>query len=98
MVIKKKEQRARLEMGGRTDKIPAANDEVLDWEARLEENQDNFNRISRVIKVEIDLFERYRVKDFKVAILQYLEALMNCQLQLVKHWEDFLPEVKSILF
>ena len=98
MVIRKKEQKSRLEMGGRTDKIPVANEEVLEWEARLEESQANFNRISRVIKVEIDLFERYRVKDFKVAIVQYLEALMNCQLVLVKHWEEFLPEVKNTLF
>ncbi|TRY70959.1 hypothetical protein TCAL_11623 [Tigriopus californicus] len=98
MLIKKKEQRSRLEMGGRTDKIPIANEEVIEWELRLEENQVNFNRISEVIKVEIALFERYRVKDFKVAIIQYLEALMKCQLQMVKHWEDFLPEVKNILY
>lgn len=98
MVIKKKEQRSRLEMGGRTDKIPIANEEVIEWELRLEENQVHFNKISEVIKVEIALFERYRVKDFKVAIIQYLEALMKCQLQMVKHWEDFLPEVKNILY
>lgn len=98
MVIKKKEQRARLEMGGKSDKIPAANEEVMEWETRLEESQENFNQISETIKGEIDFFERYRVKDFKFAILQYLEALMNCQLQMVKHWEEFLPEVKSILF
>ena len=98
MVIKKKEQRARLEMGGKSDKIPAANEEVLEWETRLEDSQENFNQISQTIKGEIDFFERYRVKDFKYAILQYLEALMNCQLQMVKHWEEFLPEVKNILF
>ena len=98
MVIKKKEQRARLEMGGRHDKIPVANEEVLEWEARLEECQENFNKISEVIKVEIDLFERYRVKDFKGAILKYLEALLGAQLLLVKHWEEFIPEVKNILF
>jgi hypothetical protein len=35
MVIKKKEQKARLEMGGRTDKLPMANDDVTEWENRL---------------------------------------------------------------
>ena len=95
---KKKEAKARLEMGGKMDKIPTAGEEVIEWEGRLQEGQDNFKRISEVVKTEIDLFERYRVKDFKVAIVQYLEALMNCQMQMVKHWEEFLPEVKSILF
>eukprot|EP00095_Tigriopus_kingsejongensis_P004546 snap_masked-scaffold893_size84343-processed-gene-0.3 protein:Tk04546 transcript:snap_masked-scaffold893_size84343-processed-gene-0.3-mRNA-1 annotation:"sorting nexin-2" len=98
MVIKKKEQRSRLEMGGRTDKIPVANEEVMEWEARVEENQASFNKISEVIRVEIELFERYRVKDFKIAIIQYLEALMTCQLQMVRHWEEFIPEVKNILY
>ena len=98
MVIRKKEQRARLEMGGRVDKLPAANEEAIEWEHRLEETQAHFNSISLIIKTEIDLFERYRVRDFKAAIVQYMEALMNCQLQLVKHWEEFLPEVKNILF
>ena len=98
MVIRKKEQKARLEMGGRVDKIPSASEEVLEWENRLEETQAHFNQISRVIKHEIELFEKYRLKDFKVSIVQYMEALMTCQLQLVKHWEEFLPEVKNILF
>ena len=98
MVLRKKEQKARLEMGGRAEKLPSANEEVIEWENRLEETQAHFNQISRVIKIEIDLFERYRVRDFKAAIVQYMEALMTCQLQLVRHWEEFLPEVKSILF
>ena len=98
MVIKKKEARDRLEMGGRTDKLPIARDDVTEWENRLEECQANFVKISAVIKVEIDFFERYRVKDFKNAIIQYLEALMQCQVQLVSHWEDFLPEVKNSLY
>lgn len=98
MVMKKKEQRARLEMGGKSDKMPAANEEVIEWENRLVENQDNFNKISNVIKNEIDFFERYRVKDFKISFIQYLEALMKCQVEMVKHWEEFLPDVKSVLY
>ena len=78
--------------------MPAANEEVTEWEMRLDENQETFNRISKTIKGEVELFEQYRVKDFKVAIIKYLEALMVCQLQMVKNWEEFLPEVKSILY
>ncbi len=97
MVLKKKETRARLEMGGKADKIPAASEEVREWESRLEEGQANFNKISDVIKVEIDFFERYRVKDFKIAIIQYMEVLAECQLQLAHHWEAFLPEAKNVM-
>lgn len=87
-----------MEMGGRTDKLPMANDDVTEWENRLEEAQANFVKISKVIKVEIEFFERYRVKDFKSSIIAYLESLMEAQAQLVNHWEEFLPEVKNSLY
>ena len=96
--MRKKEQKARLEMGGRTDKLPMANDDVAEWENRLEEAQANFVKISKVIKVEIEFFERYRVKDFKSSIIAYLESLMEAQAQLVNQWEEFLPEVKNSLY
>ena len=96
--MRKKEQKARLEMGGRTDKLPMANDDVAEWENRLEEAQANFVKISKVIKVEIEFFERYRVKDFKSSIIAYLESLMEAQAQLGNHWEEFLPEVKNSLY
>ena len=85
-------------MGGKTDKIPSACEEVQEWEAKLDEGRVNFNRISDVIKAEIDFFERYRVKDFKFAMIQYMEVLMECQLLMAQYWEEFLPEVKNILF
>ena len=98
MVLKKKEQRARLEMGNKLDKIPAANEEVQEWETKLDEGQANFVKVSDVVKAEIDFFERYRVKDFKSSIIKYMEELMECQTQMVHYWEDFLPEVKNSLW
>ncbi len=98
MLLKKREHRARLEMSGRVEKLPAADEEVREWERRVEQGGERFRRVSAVIKTEVELFERYRVRDFKSAVIRYLEALMNCQLQLVKQWEEFLPEAKSILF
>ena len=98
MVLKKKEQRARLEMGNKTDKIPAASEEVQEWETKLEESRANFLKVSEVVKAEIDFFERYRVKDFKTSIIQYMEELMDCQLKMVQYWEEFIPEVKNTLY
>lgn len=97
MVLKKKEQRARLEMGNKLDKIPAATEEVQEWETKLEESRANFIKVSDVVKAEIDFFERYRVKDFKASVIQYMEELMDCQTQMVQYWEEFLPKVKSSL-
>ena len=67
---KKREQRSRMELGGRLDKVsgsqvtstsPAltrgvlqmgsAIEDVTEWEQKVEDCQDNFQKISEVIKV-----------------------------------------------
>ena len=98
MVLKKKEQRARLEMGNKMDKIPAASEEVTEWETKLEDSRNNFLKVSEIVKAEIDFFERYRVKDFKTSIILYMEELLECQLKMVEYWEEFIPKVKNTLF
>ena len=47
-------------------------------------------------KVEMELFQHYRVADFKQIIVVYLEELTQTQLAMVSHWEGFLPEIKRI--
>ena len=47
-------------------------------------------------QVEMELFQHYRVADFKQIIVVYLEELTQTQLAMVSHWEGFLPEIKRI--
>jgi len=93
---RKREQRSRMELGGRLDKMGSAIEDVTEWEHRVEESQDTFQKISEVIKVEMELFQHYRVADFKQIIVVYLEELTQTQLAMVSHWEGFLPEIKRI--
>ena len=48
---RKREQRSRMELGGRLDKMGSAIEDVTEWEHRVEESQDTFQKISEVIKV-----------------------------------------------
>ncbi len=96
-LLRKREHRSRLEMGGRAERVPAASDEVAEWERKMEDSQRNFHRVSEVVRREIGLFERRRAVDFRAAVVQYLEALMDCQTQMAAHWEEFLPEIKATL-
>ncbi|XP_066996933.1 sorting nexin-2 [Anabrus simplex] len=96
MLNKKREQKAKLEISGKPDKGSIAGMEVVEWEAKVERCQEEFDNISKMIKKEMERFEVNRVKDFKAVIIQYLENLMNHQQQLIKYWEAFLPEAKAI--
>ncbi|XP_043214742.1 sorting nexin-2-like [Amphibalanus amphitrite] len=95
-LTKKREAKARLELQGRSDKLQQLGDEVTEWESKVERSQEEFERISRSIKKEMEMFDCNRVKDFKDCIVKYLETLMANQQKLVKLWETFLPEAKAI--
>lgn len=51
------------------------------WEKKVDKYQEEFDTISKNIRVEITRFEKQRVKDFKATIINYLESLMSNQQQ-----------------
>ncbi|XP_067206777.1 sorting nexin-2-like [Linepithema humile] len=96
MLNKKREQKARLEQSGRTDKTSQAATEVIEWEAKVDRGQEEFDNISKMIKEEIERFELVRVQDFKKQLIEYLESMLQHQNQLIKYWESFLPEARAV--
>ncbi|KAL3287911.1 hypothetical protein HHI36_002368 [Cryptolaemus montrouzieri] len=96
MLAKKRETKTKYELACRTDKLDQAATEVLEWEAKVERGQENFDKISKMIKMEMERFEKCRIKDFKAMFIKYLENHLEHQAQLVKYWENFLPAAESI--
>ncbi|XP_051165505.1 sorting nexin-2 [Leptopilina boulardi] len=96
MLNKKREQKARLEQAGRNDKTSQAATEVIEWESKVERGQEEFDKISQMIKKEVERFELIRVEDFKKQLIQYLENMLKHQNQLIQHWESFLPEARAV--
>ncbi|KAH0945191.1 hypothetical protein HN011_006424 [Eciton burchellii] len=96
MLNKKREQKARLEQSGRTDKTSQAATEVIEWEAKVDRGQEEFDNISKMIKEEVERFELVRVQDFKKQLIEYLEWMLQHQNQLIKYWESFLPEARAV--
>ncbi|KOC66717.1 Sorting nexin-2 [Habropoda laboriosa] len=96
MLNKKREQKARLEQSGRTDKTSQAATEVIEWESKVDRGQEEFDNISKMIKKEVERFELVRVDDFKKQLTEYLESMLQYQNQLIKYWESFLPEARAV--
>ena len=74
----------------------SAKEEVAEWERRVLKGEEEFDAISKAIKVEVARFEGMRVKDFKDLIMNYLESLLGVEQQLVKLWENFGPFARAI--
>ncbi|XP_046861478.1 sorting nexin-2-like [Xenia sp. Carnegie-2017] len=95
-LTKKREALVKAELASKSDRVSQFKDEVNECEKKLERCQDEFKEISNVIKKEFVRFERNRRKDFRDAIIKYLEALLENQEEILKHWEGYLPEAKEI--
>jgi hypothetical protein len=58
--------------------------------------QDNFDRVSRMVKKEVELFDVRRAEEFKKGVVAYLEAMLKAQEGVAAHWERYLPEIQQI--
>ncbi|ELU01066.1 hypothetical protein CAPTEDRAFT_156986 [Capitella teleta] len=96
MLAKKREVKAKFELARKMDKVPQAEQEIAEWEQRVDREQEDFEKMSKNIRSEMTRFEKQRVRDFKGTVINYLETLMNNQQQLIKYWEAFIPEAKAI--
>jgi sorting nexin-1/2 len=45
---------------------------------------------------ELERFDHYKAQDFIHMCVKYIESVMTMEHQVVKAWEAFLPEAKSI--
>jgi len=83
MLSKKREAVDKHESVGRSDKVSPAKDEVLEWEAKVNRSQEEFDNISKAIKKELDIFELQRVKVrivfFNYFFIQILIFFFNFQ-------------------
>ena len=80
-LARKREAKTKFELQGLTDKLPAARKEVEVWEQKVQETEEAFQKISKIIKKEMRRFDAQRVKDFKEVIVAYLESLALSQQQ-----------------
>lgn len=80
-LTKRRENKAKLDLANRTDKTDAAQQEIVEWESKVQRCQQEFEEISKEIKKEMERFDMKRVNEFKSIIIKYLEDQMAHQQQ-----------------
>lgn len=92
-LARKREQKQRNDlMAGKSDKL---SQDIAEYEARVQRGQEDFEKISKNIKKDVEKFELDRVKEFQANMMKYLETLLDSQKKLMESWESFLPESQS---
>lgn len=87
-LARKREQKQRNDLlVSKSDKLTQ---EIADYETRVTRGQEEFEKISKNIKKDVEKFELDRVKDFRANMIKYMEILLENQQKLIEYWETFL--------
>jgi len=95
-LAKKRELKVKLELAGKTEKLGAADAEIRDAMQRVEAGEEEFGRVSKTLKTEVEQLDAMRVADLKTNLTAALEAMLAHQEDILQAWETFLPEAKAI--
>merc|ERR1712142_523608 len=93
---KRRENKVKAELASKQDRVNQLRQEIAENERQLDVAQENFEKISRIIKKEYEAFDVKKCNDFKDTITKYLENMLKSQEGLVTHWDRFLPEIKQL--
>lgn len=93
---KRRENKVKAELAGKQDRVNQLRQEIAENERQLDMAQENFEKISRIIKKEYEAFDVKKCKDFKDTMIIYMEKMLKSQESLVTHWDRFLPEIKQL--
>jgi len=93
---RRREAKVKAELACKQERVNQLRQEIAENERHLDMAQENFEKISRIIKKEYKVFDIKKAQDFKDSMVIYLEQMLKSQESLVTHWERFLPEVKQM--
>ncbi|TGO43641.1 hypothetical protein BOTNAR_1585g00020 [Botryotinia narcissicola] len=77
------------------DRLNQMQGEVADSERKVHQARLLFEDMGRLMKSELDRFEREKVEDFKRAVETFLESAVEAQKELIELWETFLMQLDA---
>ncbi|KAL1838153.1 hypothetical protein VTJ49DRAFT_2979 [Mycothermus thermophilus] len=96
-LAKRKAAQDKLLRQGRSqqDRLNQVNAEVMDAERKVHQARLLFEDMGRLMRAELDRFEREKVEDFKSGVETFLESAVEAQKELIEKWETFLMQLDA---
>ncbi|KAF2007477.1 Vps5-domain-containing protein [Amniculicola lignicola CBS 123094] len=94
---KKKVTQDKLLRQGKSqqDRLNQLSADVADAERRVHQQRLLFEDMGRLMRGELERFEREKVEDFKSGVETYLESAVEAQKELIEIWETFLMQLDT---
>lgn len=77
------------------DRLNQASADVADAERKVHQTRLLFEDMGRVMRNELERFEKEKVEDFKSGVETFLESAVEAQKELIELWETFLLQLDS---
>ncbi|KAF7181143.1 hypothetical protein CNMCM7691_000272 [Aspergillus felis] len=94
---KRKNTQEKLLRQGKTqqDRLNQANADVADAERKVHQARLLFDDMGRLMRNELQRFEKEKVEDFKSGVETFLESAVEAQKELIELWETFLLQLDA---
>ncbi|TEA14239.1 Vacuolar protein sorting-associated protein vps5 [Colletotrichum sidae] len=96
-LAKKKNSQDKLLRQGKSqqDRLNQVSADVADAERKVHQARLLFEDMGRLMRAELDRFEREKVEDFKSGVETFLESAVEAQKELIEKWETFLMQLDA---
>ncbi|CAJ0832123.1 8788_t:CDS:10 [Entrophospora sp. SA101] len=68
---------------------------IAEGENKVEDCRHEFEDVTKLIKAELDRFDKEKVEDFKNSIESFLDSIIKTKNEIIKLWESFYQEIES---
>ncbi|OAX83351.1 hypothetical protein ACJ72_02292 [Emergomyces africanus] len=94
---KRKNSQDKLLRQGKSqqDRLNQAAADVADAERKVHQTRLQFEDMGRVMRNELEKFEKEKVEDFKSGVETFLESAVEAQKELIELWETFLLQLDT---
>ncbi|KAL1932274.1 hypothetical protein VTP01DRAFT_9330 [Rhizomucor pusillus] len=86
----------KLRAQSKTDRANAAQQEINEAKQRMDECNQEYQEISKLIKSELDRFDKDKVDDFRQSVEQFLASMIEHQKQAAL-WESFFQQTEAFV-
>ncbi|KAF1796464.1 Vps5 C terminal like-domain-containing protein [Mucor lusitanicus] len=86
----------KLKQQRKPEKLVSSQQELNEMKDKVEELQQDFQDISKLIKNELDRFDKEKVEDFRDSVEQFLRSMIEHQKQIIALWETYFEQTEGL--
>lgn len=89
-------EKLKVQQKNKPERLVSSQQELNEMKDKVEEYQQEFQDISKLIKNELDRFDREKVEDFRDSVEQFLRSMIEHQKQIISLWETYFEQTEGV--